>query len=203
MLQKLNIIVRKGSVENIPIRIESGLWRYAPIEAIERSAPLRITATDHGIPDGWRVAIMNARVLGEFAAQTNPPKDRDLRPAIVPNADTVEFNKINGAAFKPHTGGGHLAWLEPMDLSPFIGARMNLRAKVKGALLANWTTETGELEIDTANRALWLRLSAEQTEALTPGVKVFDIELIRPVVGPDRICAFDSTLVVLDETTTE
>lgn len=56
-LQKLTLTIRKGSAEDIPIRVESDAWSYATISAVAQSAPLRITAS--GVPpDGWRAAIM-------------------------------------------------------------------------------------------------------------------------------------------------
>ena len=202
-LQKLTLTIRKGSAENIPIRLEQSAWSYATISAVSQTAPLRISALAHGIPDGWRVAIMNVKAVGDFAAQSNPPKDSDLRSVAVVDPTTVEFNAINGAAFRAHTGTGQLAWHTPVDLNLYVGARMNVRDKVGGALLFNWTTDTGELEVDVANDSLWLRLDDLVTEMLTAKNKVFDIELIRTGGDADRVCAHDSTLVVLDETTTE
>ena len=202
-LQKLKIEIRKGSAENIPIRIESSAWAYADVTAVAQSAPLRVTAPAHGIPDGWRVAIANVKAVGDFAAQNNPPKDAELHPVTVADADTIEFNAINGAAFRAHTSGGQLAWRTPLDLGQYESARMNVRDKVGGALIAAYGTDTGELEIDPANDSLWLRLDEVATIALGNRARVFDIELIRYNGDPERVCAFDSTLVMLDETTTE
>ena len=202
-LQKLTLTIRKGSAENIPIRLEQSGWSYASISAVLQTAPLRVTAPGHGIPDGWRAAIMNVKAVGDFGAANNPPKDNELHTVTVIDADTVEFNAINGAAFRAHTGGGQLAWHTPVDLNLYVGARMNVRDKVGGVLVANWTTDTNELERDVANDTLWLRLDDLVTETMTAKNKVFDIELIRTGGDADRVCAYDSTLVVLDETTTE
>ena len=201
-LQKLTLTIRKGSAENIPIRIESSAWEYATISAVAQTAPLRITASDVP-PDGWRTAIMNVKAVAEFGAQNNPPKDADLHATTRIDATTVEFNAINGAGFRAHTTGGQLAWRLPVDLGQYESARMNVRDKVGGTLLASYSTTTGELEIDSANAVLWLRLSEEQTIALGSRVRVFDIELIRYNGDPERVCAFDSTIAMLDETTTE
>ena len=201
-LQKLTLTIRKGSAENIPIRLEQSGWSYASISAVAQAAPLRVTA-DETPPDGWRVAIMNVKAVGDFAAANNPPKDNELHTVAVIDADTIEFNAINGAAFRAYTGGGQLAWHTPVDLNLYVGARMNVRDKVGGVLVANWTTDTNELERDVANDSLWLRLDDLVTETLTAKNKVFDIELIRTGGDADRVCAHDSTLVVLDETTTE
>lgn len=202
MLQRLNLTIRKGSAENIPIRIESGAWVYADISAVAQTAPLRVTASAVP-PDAWRAAIMNVKSVGEFGAQNNPPKDADLHPVTRIDATTVEFNAINGAGFRAHTAGGQLAWRIPLDLGQYQSARMNVRDKVGGALLASYSTVTGELELDSANEVLWMRLSEAQTIALGNRTRVFDIELVRYNGDPERVCAFDSTIAMLDETTTE
>ena len=116
-LQKLTLTIRKGSAENIPIRLEQSAWSYATISAVAQTAPLRITAPAHGIPDGWRVAIMNVKAVGDFGATNNPPKDNELHVVTVIDAGTVEFNAINGAAFRAHTSGGQLSWHTPVDLN--------------------------------------------------------------------------------------
>lgn len=202
-IQKLTLSVRRGSAEDIPIRIETGRWSYAGITAIGQTAPLRVTAPGHGVPDNWAVALMNVRAVGPFAAANNPPKPSDMHLATRVDADTVEFNVINGAGFRAFSGGGQLAWRVPLDLTLYVGARMNVRDRVGGTLLANYTTDNGKLQLDPINEALWLRLKETDTAALTAKPKVFDIELIRGGGDPDRICTADSALVVLEETTTE
>lgn len=105
-IQKLSLTVRRGSAESIPVRIETGRWRYAPVAAVLLAAPLRIVAPAHGVPNNWRVAMQNIKAVGAFAATGNPPTDRDLLIATRIDEDTIEFNEINGAAFRPHTGVG-------------------------------------------------------------------------------------------------
>lgn len=202
-LQRLTITVRRGSAEAIPIRIESSEWRYASITNIAQSAPVGITAPAHGIPDNWRGAVMNVRGPTVLNAENNPPTDRELRVMRRVDADTLEINDLNGAGLRPYVSGGQIAFRAPLDLSQYIAARMNVRDKVGGALLANYTTDSGRLEIDPGNEALWLRLQEDDTLALTRPSNVFDIELIRGNGDPDRVCAADSVLTVLPETTTE
>src|SRR5574338_981608 len=102
ILQKLNLTIRKGSTIRIPIRVESGEWDYAPITTIENTAPVRITAPSHGVPDGWRAAVMNAKGLADLNAENNPPKDAELRKITRTDGNTVEINDINAAGFKAH-----------------------------------------------------------------------------------------------------
>lgn len=201
MLQKLNITIRRGATNVIPIRIESETWKYASITAVAQTAPLRITAPTHGIPDNWRAGIMNLSLAGDFAAQNNPPKDAELRPVTVIDADTVEFNAINGAAFRAYVSGGQLAYREPLDLTPYNGARMDVKDKVGGTTLVSFELGLG-ITLETLTPALLLEPTIEQSMLLAAKTYVFDIELLRTAGGVDPICSAESTLTVLPEITT-
>ncbi len=201
MLQKLNLTIRRGATNVIPIRIESETWKYASITAVAQAAPLRITAPTHGIPDNWRVAIMNLSLAGDFAAQNNPPKDAELRPVTVIDANTVEFNAINGAAFRAYVSGGQLAYREPLDLTPYNGARMDVKDKVGGTPLVSFELGLG-ITLETLTPALLLEPTIEQSMLLAAKDYVFDIELLRTAGGVDPICSAESTLTVLSEITT-
>ena len=201
MLQKLNLTIRRGATNVIPIRIESGTWKYASITAVAQTAPLRITAPTHGIPDNWRAGIMNLSLAGDFAAQNNPPKDAELRPVTVIDANTVEFNAINGAAFRAYVSGGQLAYREPLDLTPYNGARMDVKDKVGGTPLVSFELGLG-ITLETLTPALLLEPTIEQSMLLAAKDYVFDIELLRTAGGVDPICSAESTLTVLSEITT-
>lgn len=199
-LTKLNLTIRRGATNVIPIRVEAPEWAYATISAVAQTAPLRITA-DAVPPDNWRAAIMNVRSVGDFAAANNPPKDAELLPVTVIDSETVEFNAINGAGFKAHTGGGQLAWKVPLDLAPYNGVRMDVKAKVGGEALLSFSLDNG-LRLDNSTRAVWFEPSVEQSLTLAAKSYVFDIELLRTGGGVDPICSADSTITVLPEITT-
>lgn len=201
LLQKLTLTIRRGATNVIPIRVESGVWKYADITAVDRSAPLRITALSHGIPDDWRAAIQNLPLAGDFAAANNPPKDNELRPVAVIDADTVEFNAINGAAFRAYTSGGQLAYRAPLDLTPYVGARMDVKDKIGGVVLMSFALSAG-LRLDTATPACWFEPTVEQSLELAAKSYVFDIELLRTDGSVDPICSAESVLTVLPEITT-
>ena len=201
-LQKLTLKMRRGATNVTPIRIESGKWIYVTITAVAQTAPLRITAPGHGLPDNWRAAIMNVKSVGDFAAANNPPKDAELHAVTVIDADTIEINGINGAAFRAHTGGGQIAYREPLDLNPYNGVRMDVKAKINGESLLHLAEGAG-LRLDSTERAVWFEPTVEQSMTLPVKNYVFDIELLRTGGGGvDPICAADSTLVVTPETTT-
>jgi len=200
VLQKLKLTIRSGATNIVPIRVESALWKYASISAVAQSAPLRITV-DAAPPDGWRAAIMNVRAVGAFAAANNPPKDSELRPVTRVDATTIEFNEINGWAFKPHTGGGQVAYREPLDLAPYNGVRMDVKTRVDGEPLVSFTLGSG-LRLDNATPAIWFEPTVEQSRLLAAKTYVFDIELLRTGGGIEAICSAESTLTVLPEITT-
>jgi hypothetical protein len=200
---KLEVSIRQGSTENIPFRVETDEWAYAPIELIYQTAPVKFKVTGHALPEGWRVAVMNVLRPKDLNAEANPPGEDDLRQITVVDADHVEFNDVNGAGFAKYSGGGQLAWRKPLDLSIYTQARANVRATVGGTLRANWSTANGKLEIDVVKHAIWFRLPAADTALLTAGNNVFDIELVTAGGEVERLCLAVSVLTVLPENTTE
>lgn len=202
MLEQLDLVVRRGTTVDLPIRVESDTLRYAPISAVAQSAPIRITATAHGCPDGWRAAVMNAKGMTEINATHNPPKRTELRRATVIDADTVEFNTVNAAGFRAYTSGGQVVFYKPLELSMFDAARMDVKSKVGGDTLFSFSTTDGTLELDSATQTLWLRLTDEQSAVLPFSVGVFDIELVTPGGAVTAVCSAESTITVLPEITT-
>ncbi len=202
-MKKLTLTIRRGATAAIPVRVESPVLSYAQITTIANTAPVRITAVGHGIPDGWRAAVMNAKGLTQLNAQNNPPKDSELRPVVVVDADMVEINAFNAAGLKAHTAGtGQLAYYVPLDLAPYSGARMDVKSSVKGGVLATFNTADGTLELDNTTKAVWLKLSDSESLVLPAKDYVFDIELLRTGGGVEAICTADSVLTVLPEVTT-
>lgn len=210
-MQKLNLTIRRGATIALPIRVESSELAYAPITAIQRTAPVSITATAHGIPDGWRAAVANAVGLTELNAENNPPKDAELRLVTRVDADTIEFNSVNAAGYrKAHVAStGQLVFYKPVDLSLYTGARMECKDRVGGTRLALFATPAtvadlldGELELDSSNDTLWLRLTDEESSVIDFDKCVFDIELLRANGDVEPICTADSVLTVLPEVTT-
>jgi hypothetical protein len=208
----LRIIARRGETTDIPIRVEQSGIAHARIAALIVAAPLRVTAPGHGIPDGWRAAIVNARGVGGINARHDPPGDADLRRVRRIDADTLEFPGVNGYGMSGRhaPGTGQIAFYPPLDLGEFSGARMEVKDAPGGRALAIFATPgalandeelAGRLEIDAAGSTIWLRLTATQTEALAFSTGFFDIELL----DGDRvvaICPANSTLAVREEITT-
>lgn len=209
-MNKLTISIRRGSTVALPIRVESSVLSYAQITTIANTAPVRITAAAHGLPDGWRTAVMNARGLTDLNAEYNPPKDKELQRVTLVDADTVEFNSVNATGFKTHTANtGQLAFYAPVDLSLYVGARMEIKKKVGGERLALFATPAtvtdatdGALELDAANNTLWIRLTDAESTAIEFKSAVFDIELLRANGDIEAVCSADSVITIDQEITT-
>lgn len=201
-MKTIAISIRRGATADIPIRIETEPLSYVAITNIARTAPCRITAPLHGLPNGWRAAIQNAGGLTELNVPWDRLREADLREITRIDADTLDLPGVNSQSFRPYTAGGQLAYYPPLDLTAYTGAAMDVRAEVDGPLLASYTTANARLELDATNAALWLRLSAADTLLLESAEYVFDIELTAADASVDALCAADSTLMVWPEVTT-
>lgn len=200
-LSKLKIEVRLGASADIPIRVETNSLTFAPIASIAKSAPARVVTTDpHGIPDGWRVAIVDAKGMTELNVDT--VSDRDLTKVTVINATTLDLDGISSLGFRTHTAStGAVAFYAPKDLSAYTSGNMDVKKRVGGDIEVNFNTASGTLEIDTATNAVWVRQADTDIATLSARDYVFDIELTRPT-GIDAICSADSIFTVFPEVTT-
>lgn len=201
-LPKLNVQARLGASTDIAMRLETGELRFVSISGMSKTAPLRVTAISHGIPDLWYAAVIDARGMTEVnAADSNSLRDADFRQLTVVDANTVDFLGVSSASFRAYTGGGYLAYYVPMDLSGYTAARMDIKRKVGGAVELALNTTAGTLEIDAAANAVWIRLGETDIVSLVARKYVFDIELIS-ATAVDAICSAESVFEVLPEVTT-
>ena len=200
-LSTLKIEVRLGASSDIPIRVETGNLVFAAIASIAKSAPVSVvTQAAHGIPDGWRAAIVDAKGMTEL--NVDSVHDRDLQKITVVDSTTITIDEVSSLSFRAHAANtGAVAFYEPKDLSSYTSANMDVKKRVGGDIEANFNTTDGTLEIDTSTNAVWLRLTDADTVVLAARDYVFDIELTRPT-GIDAMCAADSVLTVLPQVTT-
>ena len=199
-MKKLKLTgVRLGMNHDIPIRVESANLVFAPITAMSKTAPLSVTSTAHGIPDGWRACVMGGMV---DVSVTAPVKDSDLKRIAVIDVDTVEFPGVNAEKFKAYTGGGQLAFYEPLDLSPYSIARMDLKKSVSGTAVITLSTTDSTMEIDSANSVVWLRIEDDTLDAVPASTYLFDIELETGAGDVIALCTADSSIEITPEITT-
>jgi len=200
-MKTLTLSLRLGATADIPIRVESDELTFAPITAMTKSAPVHIASTGHGIPDGWRAAVLNAGGMTELNGTWNAIRDSDFRRLAVIDVNTIAFPGVTSAGFRTYTSGGELAYYAPKDLSSYTGARMDIKRAVGGAVLASLSTTDGTIEIDAPNGAVWLHVTPTTLVELAACDYVFDIELVD---GADvlALCSAESVLHLLPEITT-
>jgi hypothetical protein len=189
----MEMIIRKGATKRLATRWEQPLIKYAQVTAISRTAPMRMTVTDHGLVDGWRFCVTGIKGGGSVLnAKTNPPKPNDYMKAIVIDKDTIEVNKVNSSNFPAYGGGGVLQYNAPIDLS-LCTARAQVREKLTStAALIELTTENGGIVIDVEKAMVTVIFTAEITAQITAKKGVFDLEIVMP---DGTVMAYPQTLI--------
>jgi len=176
---KQNLVITQGKTFEQFVRWESEPFLFTPILAISNTAPVRITTGVHGIPDGWRVAVVDAGGLTELNAANNPPKASDFRKATVPDTTHIEFNPLSAVEYGTFSAGGYLQWYTPHDLAGYT-ARLAIKNKAGGTVLLSLTTENVGIVLDASAKTIKLFISAIGTAALTWKTGVYDLELVSP-----------------------
>lgn len=176
-----DIQIRRGSTFLMVVRWETESWLYAAITSISLTAPVAITSAAHTIPDGWNVAVVDAKGLTQLNAKSNPPKKSDMRRATVVSATQIEFNEVSAANFTPHkAASGYLAWRAPQSLTGYA-ARMQIKDRVDGTVLVSLTSApSGGITINQTDKAIEIVITDAQTEAIAKAGGVYDLELVSP-----------------------
>jgi hypothetical protein len=177
--------ITQGATFAFVLRWEKLPVVYKPISGITKAAPCVVTAVSHGVPDGWRVAVVSTRGMDQLKATKKPPKDSEYHRATVLTGSTIELNNVNAADFSAYVSGGYLQYYTPADLAGFT-ARMSIKDRVGGTELVSLTTENDGIVIDAAAYTITLNIAAVATAALSAGARVYDLEMVSPdgVVTP-------------------
>lgn len=182
MAAKQDLSIRQGETFSRVVRWESTPIVYKPISAITQTAPAAITSTAHGVPEGWRIAVVSVKGMTQINAKSSPPSDADYKTASVVDANTVKLNEVNASDFKAYSSGGYIQYNTPVDLTGYT-ARMKVRTKIGGTLLAS--TEAADAPLDIINvtlnnstKAITISIDATDTAGLTWTKGVYDFEVV-------------------------
>lgn len=116
--------VAAGSTFHPTLRWASDTLVSKPITAISKAAPAVVTATAHGMPNGWPCAVVSAGGMYQINAERYPPQGSDWRRGTVVTANEVQLNAVNSSDWGPYTSGGFLIYSQPVDL---LGYSANLK----------------------------------------------------------------------------
>lgn len=195
----LDLELCKGHTFSKVLRWESSAVIFKAISGITKAAPPVVTATAHGAPNGWRVAITNVKGMTQINAKNNPPKSAEYYKAANVAANTLELSGVDATGFGTYTSGGILRYNQPVDLTSYT-ARMQIRASVSAAaFLLELTTANSRIAIDNALKTITLTVIATDTAALTWSAGVYDLELVSPGGVITRL--IEGAVSVIDEVT--
>jgi hypothetical protein len=167
---KLNLKIYQGSTFSEILRWESALKVYSPITNIAKSAPMTISATSHGLPEGWRFKVTGS--LGMKEVNT-----AEYLTATDVSVNSITVNNINSLNYTTYTGGGMLEYNQPVDLAGYT-ARMQIREKLTSeSAIETLTTSNGKIVLNNTTKSITLVLSAATTETYTFKTGVYSLEM--------------------------
>jgi hypothetical protein len=181
----MTITIRKGEAFRRVLRPTAKPYIYKPITAITRSAPVMITAPNHGLVSGQFVAIVSVKGMREINSELDANREPVLtayRKVTVVDPDTITINEINSSDFGTYTSGGYLQFLTPIDMTGCT-ARRSIKDREDGTLLLSLTTANGGLVIDNTAHTITEIIPASVTESITWRRGVSDLELVNTVSG--------------------
>ncbi len=175
MATKKDLIITKGKTFSQVVRWEEQPFIYKAITAIQQSAPVRMTVTGHGIPDGWRVQVESVKGMTAL-------NDGEWHKATVIDANTIELNEINSLDFKPYVSGGVLKFYTPTTLAGVTG-RMTIKDKVGGTVIASTEAAHSPLDtltvtVDNVAKTIEIGMSATDAAAITAKKGSYDLEMV-------------------------
>lgn len=205
-----NLTIIKGKTFSRVIRWSAAPYVYKAITAITKAAPVSITSTSHGIPDGWQVAVVSVIGMAQINATASPPKTTDYKKATVTDVNTITLNEVNSAGFSAYTSGGYLQFLTPVDLTGYT-ARMSIKDKIGGTQLFRLDTTTDvavlpythnqpRIGVSNTYKTITLLIHADDTAVMPFTSGVYDLEMVSPTGVVDLLLT--GKITVIDEVTT-
>lgn len=153
---------------------------YKAISGITKAAPCVVTATSHGVPDGWQVAITNVAGMTEINARNDPPSlTEDYHKATVLTSNTIELNTVNSLSFSTATANtGALQYYTPVDLTGYT-ARLQIRRTTRSAdTIASLTSAAGDITIDNTAKTITLEIEPAVSELFDFDNAVYHLEMV-------------------------
>lgn len=179
------ITIVRGETLDLAVRWEDEIYVYKPISNISNTAPVQITSANHGVPQGWRVAIVSVVGMEQINAKGNPPKPNDYKQASLLSANVIALNGVNAAAYSAYKSGGYIQYSAPVDMTGFT-ARMQIRPTLNSATVLETLTSTDVrlpntgLIVDVANGLIRVKIAASVTSLYTYKNAVYSIDAIAP-----------------------
>lgn len=169
---KINFQVYQGSTFKQVLRWESATKTYIPIIDITKSAPVRITAPGHNVPEGWRVRVSNVSGMKEINTGDT------YYQASVEDANTIVLNNINSLSYTPYTSGGVIEYNSPVSLAAITGVLKIAENIGSSTLLYEATSQNGGIVINASTNQIILTIPSSVTSNFNFLKAVFELTLI-------------------------
>lgn len=172
-----DITVRRGESFSRLIRWESQPLVYKAITAVTKAAPVSITASTHGLKDGWRVAVISTGGSRQLNAKNWPLRASDFHKCTVVDPNTITLNDVSSLDFTTYTSSGSLVYYTPVSLASFT-ARMQIRATADATTTLASLVSPTDITLDDTAHTISISISATATAAYTFTSAVYDLELV-------------------------
>jgi len=176
----LDFTILKGKTFSRILRWETLPLVYKAISAVIQSAPVVISAAGHGLPDGWRTAVVSVRGMREINAKVSSkgavPPASEFHKATVLTASTISLNDINSLEFTPYTSGGTLLYYTPVSLAGAT-ARLQIRATETAAAVLLNLVSPGDIVLDDTTKTITITIDASVTKDFTFLTGVYELEI--------------------------
>jgi hypothetical protein len=193
-----NLTILQGKTFSLVLRWEQPLLVYKAITGITKAGSPVLTVVGHGVPNGWRGAVVSVEGMTEINAKNWPLRDSDMKQVTVLSPDTIEFNSVNASQYSDYVSGGYFVYRAPVALSGF-SARMKIKDRIGGIELASFVSPT-DIVIDDAAKTITLTISATATAEYKWIDGVYDFEMVS---GTGEVTLLLSgNVVVVEEVTT-
>lgn len=200
MAPVVNIHITRGETFSLGYLVAETDLIYKQIIAMPSKAPVRLTITGHGMPEGWPFTIECVKAPAEL----NSAED-DYYSAKVIDADTIELNGVNAHCLRAFSGSGVAVFRTPSDLTGW-SCKAQVRKKAGGELLYTWSSNPDDLPdspatVDVAGSQFVLSVSDEEAALITTWKRgVYDFEATDPNGNTIKLTAI-SQVTIGDEVT--
>lgn len=179
MTDRKNLDLRQGETYSLVVRWGDRPYVYKAISAIAATAPLRLSAAAHGVPNGWPVAVISTMGTFGLNAANWPPAGADWHDATVVDTGTIVLDDVNTDVLRNYVASGYVVYETPVDLAGY-SARAKMKDRLGGSTLLTLTSDAGDILIDNVLKTITLNISAIATAALTWQRGVYDLEVVSP-----------------------
>lgn len=165
-----NLTIRRGESFYFTMYWMCEPLRFIPIQKVNDTLPLIITAANHGILTGTPVTLIKGSSITQEVIAENIC-------AVQVDANTVQLD-TDELGLKALRKADYLRTYTYVDLSG-MKARCYFKKAIGEPILFEATTENGRLNVDAFNNLITFSISAKDTEKLSFDSAKYDLEVVQ------------------------